>query len=140
MGWTVRATPVAQRQVARLRGPRRKAFDSFVARLGSEGCKALDYRLSGTDQLLPRLCVKHLRGNDRALVAFTDEEAWVLLVGPHDRASRLDVYDQLYAVTTGTSPESPRTKPPCCKEADEPPVLTTGLIDDLVRRTRALRA
>jgi len=78
----VRATPVAERQIAGLRGARRKAYDQFELVLAQSGCGALDYRLTGLDPL-PSLCAKHLRGSDRAVVAFANDDAWVLLVGPH---------------------------------------------------------
>lgn len=36
MPYEVKATPVAQRQIAGLRGPRRKAFDAFLTMLVNE--------------------------------------------------------------------------------------------------------
>jgi len=41
MPYEVKATPIAQRQIAGLRGPRRMAFDVFVTMLVNEGCRAL---------------------------------------------------------------------------------------------------
>jgi len=48
--------------------------------LAAEGCAALAYRLAG-DPPLDHLCVKHLEGHLRVIVAFeSDERAWILLV------------------------------------------------------------
>lgn len=138
MPYEVKATPVAQRQIAVLRGPRRKAFDAFVSMLADEGCRALAYRLTGNEPL-PRLCVQHLRAKDRVVVAFDGATAWVLLVGPHDEGDRrTDVYTALYQLAGVDLPETPRTKPPCCDEDDEPPTLDGQVIDELVRRARSL--
>ena len=82
MPYEVKATPIAVKQIAALRGPRRNALEAFVEELSVQGCKALGYRLTGAEPL-PQLCVKHLRGSDRAVVAFEEQVAWVLLVGPH---------------------------------------------------------
>ena len=139
MAYEVTATPLAQRQIAGLRGPRRKAFDTFVTLLANEGCRALAYRLTG-DEPLPRLCVQHLRAHDRVVVTIEGSTAWVLLVGPHDEGSRrADVYTALYQLAGVDLPEEPRTKPPCCDEDEQPPAVDGALLDDLVRRARSLR-
>jgi hypothetical protein len=138
LSYEVKATPIAQRQVAGLRGPRRKGFDAFVAMLANEGCRALAYRLTGNEPL-PRLCVQHLRAKDRVVVAFDGATVWVLLVGPHDEGDRrTDIYTALYQLAGVDLPETPRTKPPCCDEDDQPPTLDGQVIDDLVRRARSL--
>jgi hypothetical protein len=138
LSYEVKATPIAQRQIAGLRGPRRKALDTFVTVVADEGCRALAYRLTG-DEPLPRLCVKHLRGNDRVVVAFEGPTVWVLLVGPHDEGDRrADVYTALYRMAGVDLPEVPRTKPPCCDEDDRPPHVDGAVLDDLVRRARSL--
>ncbi|MDR6596863.1 hypothetical protein ACFFSW_32455 [Saccharothrix longispora] len=88
---------------------------------------------------LPRLCVKHLRGADRAVVAFpAARTAWVLLVGPHDDDPGRDLYEALYELA-GVRPRlaEKRTKPPCCEDA-APPVSDSDLVDDLVARARSL--
>lgn len=138
MPYEVNATPIAQRQIAGLRGPRRKAFDAFVTTLVNDGCRALAYRLTGGEPL-PRLCVQHLRAKDRVVVAFEGLSAWVLLVGPHDEGDRrADVYAALYQLAGVDPPELPRTKPPCCDEDDQPPAVDGQVLDDLVRRARSL--
>lgn len=79
----------------------------------------MGYRLTGPDPL-PRLCVKHLRGQDRVVVAFSagGDEAWVLLVAPHrENDPGRNVYDLLYQLAGVQQPEQARrTKPPCCDE------------------------
>ncbi len=136
MSYTVRATPIAVRQIQGLRGARRKAYDAFEQALAARGCAALRYRLTGADPLA-RLCVQHLRGKDRAVVAFAGEEAWVLLVGPHeDGDAAADVYANLYEIAGVPAPTQPRTKPSCCDDNEVPPLLDQGAIDDLVRRAR----
>lgn len=83
----------------------------------------MGYRLTGQHPL-PSLCVKHLYGTDRVVVAFRGDEAWVLLVGPHasgDRAT--DVYGRLYALLGFDPPRGERRKPPCCNDDGTPPEL-----------------
>lgn len=139
MPYEVRATVIANRQIEELRGPRRKAYLAFEHQLASSGCRALDYRLSGASPL-PSICVKHLRAADRAVVAFSQDRAWVLLVGPHDRGDHAaDVYASLYALLDLSAPEQPRTKPPCCDGADQSPTLAEADIDSLVDEARRLR-
>lgn len=108
--------------------------------LALHGCAALGYRLTGDDPL-PNLCVKHLRGNDRVVVAFTGDEAWVLLVGPHaDGDAAADVYGMLYELAGVPRPAQPRTKPPYCDDDDQqPPELDEAAISDLVQRVRPRR-
>jgi hypothetical protein len=132
----IRSTPIADRQIAALRGPRRAAYDEFERALAHHGCRALTYRLTG-GQPLPSLCVKHLRGKDRVVVGFASGEAWVLLVGPHDAGdAAADVYTRLYELAGVPPPTQPRSKPPCCGDSARPPDLDEPVIDDLVRRAR----
>lgn len=139
MAYAVRSTPVADRQIAALRGPRRRAYEEFERALAQQGCAALGYRLTGA-QPLSSLCVKHLRGRDRAVVGFSGDEAWVLLVGPHDAGdAAADVYAALYELAGVPPPTTPRTKPACCSDTEAPPALDETVIDDLLRRGRALR-
>ncbi len=123
------ATPVAQRQIAGLRGQRRQAFGEFEQLLAASGCAAMGYRLTG-DQPLASLCIKHLRGADRVVVAFVEDQAWVLLVGPHAQGERAaDVYAQLYDILGLPRPEGERSKPPCCGENAKPPALKEADVD-----------
>lgn len=133
------ATLMAERHIWGLRGPRRRAYEQFEQALAATGCAALGYRLTGQDPL-PQLCVKHLRGADRVVVAFVAHTAWVLLVGPHAEGDHAaDVYTILYELADIARPEQPRTKPPCCCPADgSAPQLDEAVIDDLVQRARAL--
>jgi hypothetical protein len=111
----------------------------FVTELARVGCAALTYRLTGEDPL-SLLCVRHLRGQDRALVAFDGDTAWVLLVGPHDaEARRADVYTALYQQAGVTPPEEPRMKPPCCDDDGQPPELDLRVVDHLVRQASPRR-
>lgn len=83
----------------------------------------MGYRLTG-EHPLTSLCVKHLRGADRAVVAFVDDAAWVLLVGPHDAGdAAVDVYSRLYEILGFEVPMGARTKPPCCGSQGEAPLL-----------------
>ncbi len=101
----------------------------------------MGYWVTGPDPL-NRLCVKHLRGRDRVVVAFEDpDRAWVLLVGEHRNSDPgRNVYDVLYELV-GVRPgsDAKRTKPPCCdaKNGTAPPA-NSDVIDDLVERARAL--
>lgn len=123
--------------------PRRSrvAYDQFEADLASRGCAALAYRLSG--DVLEHLCVVHLTGAMRVIVAFESAEiAYVLLVGNHDdQHPPLDVYRQLYVLAGHEPPaQAGRDKPPCCDtESGEPPV-DPGLLENLLTRLRRFRA
>jgi hypothetical protein len=131
-------TPLASAQASGLRGPARKAYEAFLDDLAHRGCAALGYRVTGPEPL-PRLCVKHLRGADRVVVAFeSDMLAWILLVGPHGDPD-LDVYDRLYELAGIKPPNSrTRTKPSCCVLGGGAPIASADVVDDLVRRARAL--
>ena len=80
----VLATPRAEQQISRLRRKQSKTFENFLNDLAATGCRALAYRLSGQAPL-DHMCVKHLSGSLRVVVAFeASQRAWVLLVGPHN--------------------------------------------------------
>lgn len=142
----VLATPRADQQIKGLSRAAVRPFDEFLDDLAAGGCQALAYRLSG-DQPVDHLCVKHLRGSLRVVVAFeTPRRAWILLVGPHDDQDPiLDVYAELYRLLgIDPQPGSRRNKPPCCGEpAMEPPMLgdaLAGILDRAaeLRKTRAV--
>jgi len=79
----VLVTSRADQQIASLTRRNTKTFDGFLDDLAARGGQALASRLSG-DSPIDHLCVKHLRGSLRVVVAFeTPNRAWVLLVGPH---------------------------------------------------------
>jgi hypothetical protein len=64
--------------------------------------------------------------------------AWVLLVGPHGDPG-VDVYDRLYELAGIRPPNSrARTKPSCCDTTGSAPLAAAEIVDDLVRRARAL--
>jgi hypothetical protein len=130
-------TPVAAAQVDALRGPRKRAYSAFLLELAANGCAAMSYRLAGPEPL-PRLCVRHLRGADRVIVAFEQlDRAWVVLVGPHTADRESNIYDLLYRITgTPIEPSERRTKPPCCDEEGTEPVSDEDLVNQLARRTR----
>lgn len=133
-------THLASRQADALRGAARQAYQAFLDDLAAEGCAAMGYRLTGPDPL-PRLCAKHLRGQDRVIVAFSaPDEAWVVLIGTHTTDPGRNVYDQLYQLA-GVSPpdQASRTKPPCCGETDgRTPMVPPGDLDELVAGARHL--
>lgn len=140
----VLATNRADQQINRLTRRNAKTFDEFLNDLAARGCQALAYRLTG-ETPVDHICVRHLRGLLRVVVAFeTASRAWILLVGPHDDHDPiLNVYAELYRLLD-VEPElgSGRTKPPCCDETEgEPPVLgeaLTAILDRAasLRKTR----
>ena len=134
-------TPLATLQVRSLRGRRRRAYNRFLDELARLGCGALRYRLSGSG-IVERTCVRHLYGDDRVVVAFSNHAtAWVLLVGPHvSRDTRKNVYDNLYRLTGGSPPDlSQRTKPPCCDEVTgDPPVMAGDFLELILNRAERL--
>jgi excisionase family DNA binding protein len=144
----VLATPRAQQQISGLTRKQAKIFDNFLNELSANGCRALAYRLSGHTPL-DHICVKHLAGTLRVVMAFeTPQRAWILLVGPHDdQDPALNVYAELYRLLgVEPPPDARRDKPPCCDEIEDlPPVLGESLDEILdrvakLRRTRRLSA
>lgn len=126
----VTSTRRAQQQAARLDRMHARAFAAFVDDLARNGCAALGYRLTGPVPI-SRMCVKHLRGAFRVVVAFeSPRQACILLVGPHDDTDpNRDVYVELYELLDAVPPDgAARCKPPCCAEDGQPP---SGLGDDL---------
>ena len=133
-------TPLAGVQATRLRGPAARAYQAFLDDLARRGYAALSYRVTGPIPL-ERLCVKHLRGQDRVVVAFEgDARAWILLVGAHvDDDPGRDVYEALYRLAGVRPPsEQRRRKPPCCDELTRPPLLDEQSVTDLVDPARTL--
>ena len=63
------ATPRAEQQIAGLDRIHAKAFSDFLDDLAARGCEALGYRLSGPAPV-DHMCIKHLRGSFRVVVAF----------------------------------------------------------------------
>lgn len=120
------ATPRADQQIARLDRTHAREFGTFLDDLAARGCQALGYRLSGPAPV-DHMCVRHLRGSLRVVVAFEGRQrAWILLVGRHDDQDPvLNVYAELYRLLGVEPPDSAgRDKPPCCDEStDLPPVL-----------------
>ncbi|HEX9539788.1 MAG TPA: hypothetical protein VGA04_16650 [Streptosporangiaceae bacterium] len=143
----VLATLRAEQQIGRLSRKQSRAFENFLNDLAAGGCRALAYRLSGQAPI-DHLCVKHLIGSLRVVVAFeTPHRAWILLAGPHDNQDPiLNVYAELYRLLDAEpQPDSGRDKPPCCDETEElPPVLGDALSEILdhaakLRHTRRSR-
>jgi len=134
-------TERAAQQVDQLRKKERRSYDQFLRALRANGCASLNYRLSG-DDLLSKICVAHLSGPLRVVVAFSAQSvATILLIGPHDDHDPfMDVYSQLYELAGLTKPPTAkRTKPPCCGEEDgKPPVPNREHLEDLVGQARQL--
>jgi len=134
----VRATRLAQVQIETLRGPNRKVFTRFVGELADNGCEALHYRVTGEG--LDKLCVRHLRGAWRVVVAFHPDEntAWIVLVAEHtDDDPGRNAYEPLYEIV-GHRPRADqrRRKPPCYDEEDAAPDATDQLAELLAARAR----
>jgi hypothetical protein len=138
----VRATPRADQQIGGLRRRQAKVFSEFLDDLAAQGCRALAYRLGGAAPL-DHLCVKHLSGSLRVVVAFEAEKlAWILLVGPHDdKDPVLNVYAELYRLIGIEPPgNAGRDKPSCCDEVQAaPPVLGDAITEILVRAAMVRR-
>jgi len=136
----VEETPRASQQVGSLRRKDRERYDQFLDMLEAEGCKALTYRLTG-DLPIDHLCVKHLAGNLRIVVGFEGpRQAWVLLVGVHDRADPgVDVYTELYRLAgLDDVPEGERTKPSCCDSDGVAPFMAPE-VTQLANQARMIR-
>jgi hypothetical protein len=135
----VLSTPRADQQIGSLTRKQARTFDAFLDDLAAGGCQALAYRLTG-ETPVDHVCVKHLRGSLRVVVAFeTPGKVWVLLVGPHDDHDPvLNVYAEVYRqLGVEPQPDSGREKPPCCdQDAGEPPILGDALAAILDRATK----
>jgi hypothetical protein len=137
------ATPRADQQIAGLDRTHARAFSEFLDDLAARGCQALGYRLSGPPPV-DHLCVKHLRGSLRVVVAFEGRQrVWIVLVGRHDEGPVLNVYAELYRLLGIQPPDGAgRDKPPCCdQDTDLPPVLGAAVTEftdraSQVRKTR----
>lgn len=138
MSVEVRRTAIAKAQVAGLRGPVLKSFNRFVTDLAERGCAALQYRVTGEN--LDKLCVRHLRGEWRVVVAFQPDEetAWIVLVAEHiDDDPGRNVYDLLYDIVGHRPPsDQRRRKPPCCEDDGAMPDATGQMAELLAARTR----
>lgn len=136
----VRETSLAARGAAGLRGRNLRDYNAFLDALAHEGCAAMGYRLSGP--VIDRLCVKHVRGSLRAVVAFSaDDVAWVLIVGDHVDDPRTNIYDELYRLVGHRPlPGQKRTKPPCCDDANVTPLdaFDPNEVMDLVARVQRM--
>jgi hypothetical protein len=134
------STPRAAQQIDQLRARQREQLADFIDQVKATGCAALAYRLTG-DLPLNRLCVKHLGGALRVVVAFeSPAKVWILLVGPHDdRDPGIDVYTELYELI-GFRPADAvkRSKPVCCADSGEAPVMS-DVAQELAERAVMLR-
>ena len=136
------ATPRADQQIAELDRTHAKVFGDFLDDLAAQGSRALGYRLSGPTPV-DHMCVKHLRGSLRVVVAFEEPgRAWILLVSRHDGRDRvLDVYAEVYRLLGVEPPGSARRdEPPCCDQStDLPPVLGVAVAELIERAARIRR-
>jgi hypothetical protein len=137
----VLATPRAEQQIDGLSRRNARVLDQFLNELADGGCRALAYRLSGQEPI-NHLCVRHLSGSLRVVVAFeTPQRAWVLLVGPHDdQDAVLNVYAELYKLL-GVEPPSDagRSKPPCCSQSEGLPPVLGDALEEILDRAAKLR-
>ena len=89
---------------------------------------------------MSQLCVKHLDGNLRVIVAFeSTERAVVVLIGAHVSGSPANIYDELYEQQGVEPPDAKRTKPPCCDEAAQLPPVLGDLVDQILDRAKQVR-
>lgn len=136
-GFRLAQTPHARRVIAGLRGAVRDSLKQALHALEYSGCEAAGYRLTGP--ALERLCMVHLYGFWRLLLAFPEPDLAVVIdIGEHLASDRhRDIYTRLYEAL-GTEPaDEARTKPPCCDDTELPPV-TAELVDDLSDAYRVL--
>jgi len=116
-------TERAAQQIGQLHKKERRSYDQFIRALRAHGCASLSHRLSG-DDLISKICVAHLAGALRVVVAFPAHNvATILLVGPHDEQDPfMDVYSQLYELAGLTErPAAERAKPRGRIRAARPP-------------------
>ncbi|MER5864569.1 hypothetical protein [Kitasatospora sp. NPDC002040] len=134
----VETTNLAAADALKLRGSEKKSFLDWTYDLEQRGCAALDYRLTG-EPPVNQICVKHLFGNLRAIVAFDgDGTAWIVMVGPHDESDQENnIYTRLWnLLELDAPPAGTRTKPACCSPEGLAP-SDEAMVEDLVDRCRA---
>jgi hypothetical protein len=136
----VRATPLAEQQIATLTRRDRTRFNDFVLEPGRQGCAALAYRLSGTTPI-DHICVKHLCAELRVAVLFESLDlAWILTVARHLNDSTLNVYTELYRVLSEEpGADAGRTKPPCCDEIKQMPSVLGEQANQILARAAVQR-
>jgi hypothetical protein len=131
-------SPRADQQYVALTRRQRRTFDQFLDMLAAEGCAAMAYRLAG-EPPINQLCVKHLDGSLRVIVAFeSTERAAVILIGAHVSTAH-NIYDELYRQQGVEPPDARRTKPPCCDEATQLPPVLGDLVDQVLDRAQQVR-
>ncbi len=137
----VLATSRAAQQIAGLDRRHAKTVDDFLDDLAARGCWALGYRLSGPTPV-DHMCVKHLRGSLRVVVASEEpHRVWILLVGHHDdQDPGLDVYAELYRLLEADPPDAAgRDKPPCCDQSTDLPPVLGAAVAEFVERAAKIR-
>jgi len=121
LAFDVWPTPLAAKDLASLRGQALMAAKRARSELQANGCRAAHYRLEGAG--LDRICCRHLHGAWRMIVAFPAvDQVCVLLVGEHNPRASSNVYGRLYQGLGIGPPVGERDKPPCCPDANKPPV------------------
>lgn len=114
----------------------RDSLRTALVALERVGCDAAGYRLTGS--MVERLCVVHLYGRWRLLLAFPEPDLAVIIdIAQHGADNDGDIYARLYEVLGMTPPAGLRDKPPCCDAAGTPPEATE-LIDQMTRAYRRL--
>jgi hypothetical protein len=132
-------SPRANQQYAALTRRQQRTFDHFLDMLTAEGCAAMAYRLAG-EPPIGLLCVKHLDGNLRVIVAFeSTERAVVALIGAHVSNSHTNIYDELYRQQGVEPRDAKRAKPPCCEEASKVPPVLGEIVHQVLERAKQVR-
>ncbi|SFT60041.1 hypothetical protein SAMN04487904_104181 [Actinopolyspora lacussalsi subsp. righensis] len=116
----VEITSIAQQRRKVLRNKHAKHFEQWLEELKRDGCRALQYRLTG--DLVERVCVRHLTGPLRVIVAFHNAEHATIVLNRSPRRQR---------------PRHRRLPAPVLPGRDRNPVRADADETTLLRRRRA---
>lgn len=111
----------------------RRAYDTAIAGLKGEGCKAAGYRLAALDSGDYAMCCRHLANKWRMHTVFPDKSRIVVIsLAEHD--ARQNPHHVLAEILPGLNPTGRRRreKPSCCDDADDPPTMSALLNEQLM--------
>jgi hypothetical protein len=132
MAHSVFVVDTVARAAASLNKVDRRAYDAAISGLKGEGCKAAGYRLAAAGGGDFPMCCRHLAGDWRMHTLFAKGHSVIVIsLARHDKGH--NPHEFLADVFPGLSPvgRRKRAKPPCCDNAESPPVMAVTLSEQL---------
>jgi hypothetical protein len=123
VSFEVRETPSAERVHQKvLKGAARKRYESFLADLQAQGCKAGGKRLRVNEDEVSRFCARNFYARWRAHLVFEDADSIVVFaIMQHTESSNpkkaiAEILPDVSAIGVRRSEQ-----PPCCEDFNDPP-------------------